>query len=31
MTSAADPLGLYVHVPFCEAKCAYCHLASASV
>jgi oxygen-independent coproporphyrinogen-3 oxidase len=25
----ADParLGLYVHVPFCEAKCAYCHFA----
>jgi oxygen-independent coproporphyrinogen-3 oxidase len=20
-------LGLYVHVPFCEAKCAYCHFA----
>lgn len=19
------PLGLYVHVPFCEVKCAYCH------
>jgi len=26
---AADdqPLGLYVHVPFCEAKCTYCHFA----
>jgi len=22
-----DPLGLYVHVPFCEAKCTYCHFA----
>jgi len=21
------PLGLYVHVPFCEAKCTYCHFA----
>jgi oxygen-independent coproporphyrinogen-3 oxidase len=21
------PLGVYVHVPFCEAKCAYCHFA----
>ena len=21
------PLGLYVHVPFCEAKCSYCHFA----
>jgi oxygen-independent coproporphyrinogen-3 oxidase len=25
LTSA--PLGLYVHVPFCEAKCSYCHFA----
>jgi oxygen-independent coproporphyrinogen-3 oxidase len=23
----AGPLGLYVHVPFCEAKCTYCHFA----
>ncbi len=23
----SEPLGLYVHVPFCEAKCAYCHFA----
>jgi oxygen-independent coproporphyrinogen-3 oxidase len=23
----AEPLGLYVHIPFCEAKCAYCHFA----
>lgn len=23
----AEPLGLYVHVPFCEAKCSYCHFA----
>lgn len=22
-----EPLGLYVHVPFCESKCAYCHFA----
>jgi oxygen-independent coproporphyrinogen-3 oxidase len=21
------PLGLYIHVPFCEAKCTYCHFA----
>jgi putative oxygen-independent coproporphyrinogen III oxidase len=27
MTTAERPLGLYVHVPFCEAKCAYCHFA----
>jgi coproporphyrinogen III oxidase-like Fe-S oxidoreductase len=24
----AGPVGLYVHVPFCEAKCAYCDFAS---
>jgi putative oxygen-independent coproporphyrinogen III oxidase len=24
---AEGPLGLYVHVPFCEAKCTYCHFA----
>jgi oxygen-independent coproporphyrinogen-3 oxidase len=23
----ASPVGLYVHVPFCEAKCSYCHFA----
>ncbi len=23
----SEPLGLYVHVPFCEAKCTYCHFA----
>lgn len=23
----SEPLGLYVHVPFCEAKCSYCHFA----
>jgi len=22
-----DALGLYVHIPFCEAKCTYCHFA----
>ncbi|MCG6922867.1 MAG: radical SAM family heme chaperone HemW [Acidobacteria bacterium] len=22
-----DSLGLYVHIPFCEAKCTYCHFA----
>jgi oxygen-independent coproporphyrinogen-3 oxidase len=27
MTGAEPALGLYVHVPFCEAKCAYCHFA----
>jgi oxygen-independent coproporphyrinogen-3 oxidase len=21
------PLGLYIHIPFCEAKCTYCHFA----
>ena len=26
MTDEA-PLGLYLHVPFCEAKCTYCHFA----
>lgn len=25
--SATDTLGLYVHVPFCEVKCTYCHFA----
>jgi oxygen-independent coproporphyrinogen-3 oxidase len=25
--SSEDLLGLYVHVPFCEAKCTYCHFA----
>jgi oxygen-independent coproporphyrinogen-3 oxidase len=24
---AEEPLGLYVHIPFCEAKCTYCHFA----
>src|SRR5262249_11536612 len=23
----SPPLGLYVHIPFCEAKCTYCHFA----
>ncbi len=27
MTEDEPPLGLYVHVPFCEAKCTYCHFA----
>ena len=22
-----DALGLYVHIPFCEVKCTYCHFA----
>lgn len=25
--SSDDTLGLYVHIPFCEAKCTYCHFA----
>lgn len=24
MSNSHEPLGLYVHVPFCEQKCAYC-------
>ncbi len=27
MSEVAEPLGLYVHLPFCEAKCSYCHFA----
>jgi len=27
MTDEPETLGLYVHVPFCEAKCTYCHFA----
>ena len=27
-SNLAGPLGLYVHVPFCEAKCRYCDFAS---
>jgi oxygen-independent coproporphyrinogen-3 oxidase len=26
--SSAQPIGLYVHVPFCVSKCAYCDFAS---
>ena len=25
--TAEGPLGVYVHIPFCEAKCTYCHFA----
>jgi oxygen-independent coproporphyrinogen-3 oxidase len=25
--SSDDTVGLYVHIPFCEAKCSYCHFA----
>ena len=27
MSEAGEPLGVYVHVPFCEVKCSYCHFA----
>jgi len=27
MSEAPEALGLYVHIPFCEAKCTYCHFA----
>jgi putative oxygen-independent coproporphyrinogen III oxidase len=27
LSDAGEPLGLYVHVPFCEVKCSYCHFA----
>jgi len=27
MSEDQEALGLYVHIPFCEAKCAYCHFA----
>jgi oxygen-independent coproporphyrinogen-3 oxidase len=25
--TAEGPLGVYVHIPFCESKCTYCHFA----
>lgn len=25
--AGAEALGLYLHIPFCEAKCSYCHFA----
>jgi oxygen-independent coproporphyrinogen-3 oxidase len=27
LSETEGPLGLYVHIPFCAAKCAYCHFA----
>ena len=30
MKTAARPLGLYVHIPFCKSKCAYCDFYSLS-
>jgi len=27
LSGAGERLGLYVHVPFCEVKCSYCHFA----
>jgi oxygen-independent coproporphyrinogen-3 oxidase len=24
---SGEPLGLYIHIPFCEVKCSYCHFA----
>ena len=30
MKTAAKPLGLYVHIPFCKQKCAYCDFYSLS-
>lgn len=30
MKSAAKPLGLYIHIPFCKQKCAYCDFYSLS-
>jgi len=30
MKTAARPLGLYVHIPFCKQKCAYCDFYSLS-
>ena len=28
MTANAKPLGLYLHIPFCVRKCAYCDFPS---
>lgn len=30
MKTAAKPLGLYIHIPFCKQKCAYCDFYSLS-
>ena len=27
MSEAGEPLGLYVHLPFCDVKCSFCHFA----
>jgi oxygen-independent coproporphyrinogen-3 oxidase len=27
VSASAEPIGLYLHIPFCEAKCTYCHFA----
>ena len=30
MAKQAHPLGLYLHIPFCRSKCAYCDFYSLS-